>query len=122
MMDAGAGGSDAVGAKLLRLVGLGVRGRGAIVGVEQVREAARRGKLHLAIAASDASGNSMDKVAPLLRARGIAMITGPSAVRLGAAVGREKTAMVGIVDSRLAAGIRALGESAPPGDRKEDAG
>jgi ribosomal protein L7Ae-like RNA K-turn-binding protein len=108
--------------KLLRLVGLGVRGRGAIVGVEQVREAARRGKLHLAIAASDASENSMNKVAPLLKARGIAMVTGPSATELGAAVGREKTAMVGIVDQRLAAGIRALGESAPPGDREEEVG
>ena len=30
--------------KLLGLIGLGVRGRGAIVGVQQVREAARRGK------------------------------------------------------------------------------
>ena len=87
-----------------------------------MREAARRGKLHMAIAASDASGNSMDKVAPLLKARRIAMVIGPSAAELGAAVGREKTAMVGIVDSRLAAGIRALGESAPPGDREEEAG
>jgi ribosomal protein L7Ae-like RNA K-turn-binding protein len=108
--------------KLLRLVGLGVRGRGAIVGVEQVREAARRGKLHLAVAAGDAARNSMDKVAPLLKARGIAMITGPSAAELGAAVGREKTAMVGIVDSRLADGIRALVESAPQDDREEELG
>lgn len=108
--------------KLLRLVGLGVRGRGAIVGVEQVREAARRGKLHLAVAASDAARNSIEKVAPLLKARGIAIMTGPSAAELGAAVGREKAAVVGIVDSRLAAGIRALRESAPPGDREEDAG
>jgi len=110
------------GAKLLRLVGLGIRGRGAIVGVEQVKEAARRGKLHLAIAASDASENSRDKIVPLLRARGIAMMNGPSAAELGAAAGREKTAMIGIVDSRLADGIRALGESAPPGDRKEEVG
>ena len=108
--------------KLLRLVGLGVRGRGAIVGVEQVREAARRGKLHLAVVASDAARNSMDKIAPLLKARGIALMTGPSAAELGAAVGREKTAVVGIVDSRLAAGIRALRESAPSGDREEEAG
>jgi ribosomal protein L7Ae-like RNA K-turn-binding protein len=64
----------------------------------------------------------MNKVAPLLRARGIAMVTGPSAAELGAAVGREKAAMVGIVDSRLAAGIRALDESAPQGDREEEVG
>ncbi|HEX9248844.1 MAG TPA: hypothetical protein VF856_05060, partial [Gemmatimonadaceae bacterium] len=57
--------------KLLGLIGLGVRGRGAIIGVERVRDAARRGKLFLAIAAPDASSNSLDKVLPLLQARGI---------------------------------------------------
>ena len=66
--------------KLLGLIGLGVRGRGAIVGVQQVREAARRGKLQLAIAAPDASSNSLNKVLPLLRARGILVLAGPSAV------------------------------------------
>jgi ribosomal protein L7Ae-like RNA K-turn-binding protein len=108
--------------KMLRLVGLGVRGRGAIVGVEQVRESARRGKLHLAVTASDAARNSIEKVAPLLKARGVAMLTGPSAAELGAAVGREKAAVVGIVDSRLAAGIRALFESAPPDESEEELG
>ena len=33
--------------RLLGLIGLGVRGRGAIVGVEKVRDAAKRGKLKL---------------------------------------------------------------------------
>lgn len=122
MTETSGGGERIAAAKLLRLIGLGVRGRGAIVGVEQVREAARRGKLHLAIAASDAAGNSMDKVAPLVRARGITMMIGPSAAELGAAVGREKAAMVGIVDSRLAAGIRALNESALPGDHEKELG
>ncbi|HEX9085706.1 MAG TPA: hypothetical protein VF836_13285, partial [Gemmatimonadaceae bacterium] len=75
--------------KLLGLIGLGIRGRGAIVGVQQVREAAKRGKLLLAIAAPDASSNSLDKVLPLLRARGITVLAGPAAAELGAAVGRE---------------------------------
>ena len=47
--------------KLLGLIGLGVRGRGAVVGVQRVRDAAKRGKLHLAIAAPDASNNSLAK-------------------------------------------------------------
>ena len=72
--------------KLLGLIGLGVRGRGAIVGVQQVREAARRGKLHLAIAAPDASRNSLEKVLPLLHARGITVIAGPPAIELGSLV------------------------------------
>src|SRR3954470_18469249 len=108
--------------KLLGLIGLGVRGRGAIVGVQQVREAAKRGKLHLAIAAPDASSNSLDKVLPLLRARGITVVAGPSAVELGSAAGRETTAVIGIVDRGLAKGIRALSSTPMPDGRKEELG
>jgi ribosomal protein L7Ae-like RNA K-turn-binding protein len=108
--------------KLLGLIGLGVRGRGAVVGVQQVREAARRGKLQLAIAAPDASSNSLDKVLPLLRARGIDVLSGPSAAELGSAVGRDSTAVVGIVDRGLAKGIRALSPVPMPEGRKEELG
>jgi ribosomal protein L7Ae-like RNA K-turn-binding protein len=108
--------------KLLGLIGLGVRGRGAIVGVQQVREAARRGKLQLAIAAPDASSNSLNKVLPLLRARGIMVLAGPSAIELGSAAGRESTAVIGIVDRGLAKGIRALGSTPMPEGRKEELG
>ncbi len=105
--------------KLLGLIGLGVRGRGAIVGVQQVKEAARRGKLYLAIAAPDASRNSLEKVLPLLHARGITVLAGPPAAELGSAVGRETTAVVGIVDRGLAKGIRALSPTVMPDGRKE---
>ena len=108
--------------KLLGLIGLGVRGRGAIVGVQQVREAARRGKLYLAIAAPDASSNSLDKVLPLLRARGITVFAGPSSTELGSAVGRETTAVIGIVDRGLANGIRALSPMPMPDGRKGELG
>jgi ribosomal protein L7Ae-like RNA K-turn-binding protein len=106
--------------KLLGLVGLGVRGRGAVIGVERVRDAAKRGKLHLAIAASDASSNSLDKVVPLLQARGISVLVGPPGAELGAAAGRETTAVVGIVDKGLAKGIRALNASEMPRAVKEE--
>jgi ribosomal protein L7Ae-like RNA K-turn-binding protein len=108
--------------KLLGLIGLGIRGRGAIIGVQQVREAARRGKLQLAIAAPDASSNSLDKVLPLLHARGITVFVGPPAGELGSAAGRETTAVIGIVDKGLAKGIRALNPELMPGDRKEELG
>ena len=55
--------------RLLGLLGLGVRGRGAIVGVDRVREAARKGLLEVAVVAPDASRHSLDKVVPLLEAR-----------------------------------------------------
>ncbi len=108
--------------RLSGLIGLGVRGRGAIVGVQQVRRAARRGKLVLAIAAPDASNNSLDKVLPLLRARGIPVLAGPTAMELGNAVGRESTAVVGIVDRGLAKGIQALSLDTMPDGRKEELG
>ena len=92
--------------RVMRLVGLGVRSRGAVVGVEQVREAAKRNKVAIAIVATDASTNSLDKIVPLLNARRVRFVEVPSAAELGAAVGREQTVVVGIVDRQLAAGIR----------------
>ena len=91
--------------RLYRLIGLGIRSRGAIVGVEQVREASKRNKLAFAIVASDASPNSLKKVVPLLNARRVRFIEVPSAIALGAAVGRDQTTAVGIIDRHLARGI-----------------
>lgn len=100
--------NDVTRRKLLGLVGLGVRGRLAVVGVQQVRDAVMRGKAVFAIVAPDASRHSLDKVVPLLTARRVAYVEGPTAAELGQAVGRETTAAVGITDAGLAKGIRAL--------------
>lgn len=94
--------------RILRLIGLGIRGRGAVVGVERVRESARTGKLAFAVVASDASQNSLDKLLPLLRARHINFIEVPSAAALGAVAGRDSTVAIGVLDRQLANGIRAL--------------
>ena len=101
--------------KLLRLIGLGVRGRLAVVGVNQVREAVLRGKLAMAVVAPDASANSLDKVVPLLAARHVEMVEGPSAVELGEAVGRTATAVIGITDGQLAKGIRDITDAGSDG-------
>ncbi len=106
-------------AKLLRLVGLGVRGRGAVIGVEQVREGAKKNKVAFAIVAMDASRHSLDKIVPLLNARRVRFVEVPSAAELGGAVGRETTAVVGIVDRQLAKGIRDLVESGSEGAPQE---
>lgn len=105
--------------KLLGLLGLGVRARTALVGVEQVRSAARRGRLCLAVIAPDASRNSLDKVVPLLRAKRVRVVEGPSASVLGAAVGRNATAAIGIVDRDLARGIRAITDKGPSAAQQE---
>ena len=113
--------NDVARQRVFRLLGLGVRSRGALVGVQQVREAAKSNKLAFAVVASDASSNSLDKIVPLLNARRVRFIEVPSAAELGAAVGREQTAVVGIVDRQLAAGVRELVTSAPPrGAAQED--
>ena len=80
-----------------------------VVGVEQVRVEAKKGTLKLALIAHDASHNSRDKVLPLVRAKGIDIVEAMSADELGAAVGREQTAAVGITDAGLARGVRAIG-------------
>ena len=95
----------AVERRIMALLGLGVRGRGVVVGVQQVRDAVRRGTLVVALVAKDASANSLDKIVPLLRARRIKLVEMPSAAQLGAAVGREQTTAVGVVDRQLADGI-----------------
>jgi ribosomal protein L7Ae-like RNA K-turn-binding protein len=106
-------------AKLLRLVGLGIRGRGAIIGVEQVREGAKKNKVAFAIVAMDASRHSLDKIVPLLNARRVRFVEVPSAAELGGAAGRETTAVIGIVDRQLAKGIRELVESGSAGAPQE---
>ncbi len=105
--------------RVLRLIGLGVRARGAVVGVQQVREAAKKNKVKLAVVAMDASRHSLEKIVPLLNARRVRFIELPSTDELGAAVGREQTAVVGIVDANLAAGVRDLVTSARQGTEED---
>ena len=97
---------------MLSLIGLGVRAKSVVVGVAQVRAAAMKGRLELAVLAPDASGHSRDKVLPLLSARHIGCIEGPSATELGHVVGRETTAAVGVTDAALAQGIREAAQTA----------
>ncbi|MEO8880003.1 MAG: ribosomal L7Ae/L30e/S12e/Gadd45 family protein [Gemmatimonadaceae bacterium] len=101
---------DATAARMLGLVGFGIRSRGAVVGVEMVRAAAKKGTLVLAIVAPDASRHSRDKLLPLLAAKGVKVIEGPSAAALGAVADRETTAAVGVIDRNLANGIFEIAE------------
>jgi ribosomal protein L7Ae-like RNA K-turn-binding protein len=117
---AGDGALEGTRERALRLIGLGVRARNAIVGVERVREAAKNGTLYLAAVAPDASAHSQDKVRPLLAAKRIRVLDDFSSAALGQVAGRDGAAAVGVTDRNLARGILlalgvALGdlESAP---------
>ena len=91
--------------RVLRLVGLGVRGGGAVVGVDRLRDAVKNDEVVVAFVAADSSVHSQDKVRPLLAARGVPTFDVPQAAELGHAVGREGTAAVGVTDPNLAKGI-----------------
>ena len=84
-----------------------------------MREGAKKNKVAFAVVAMDASRHSLDKVIPLLNARRVRFVEVPSAAELGGAVGRETTAVVGIVDRQLAKGIRQLVESGSAGAPQE---
>jgi len=96
---------DVAKRKVLGLVGLGIRGRHAVVGVQLVRDAAKRGRLKVALVASDASQNSLDKVSSLLKARQVPVIGSMSGAELGGVAGREAVAVIGITNAGLAKGI-----------------
>jgi ribosomal protein L7Ae-like RNA K-turn-binding protein len=101
--------------KVLGLLGLGVRGRLALVGVDRVREAVKWGKVHVAVVARDASPNSRQKVDGLLAGRGVPTLEVDSAAMLGQVAGRETTAIIGVVDDKLAAGVLAAARPADAG-------
>ena len=94
--------------RVLGLVGLGVRARNVVVGTEQVRMAARKGRLALAVVAPDASPNSLKKLLPLLQAMRVRVVQGPNAEALGSVAGRNSTTAIGITDPSLARGVRTL--------------
>lgn len=71
---------EAVRRKVLGLVGLGARGRLVVIGTEQVRIAAQKGKLVLVLVAQDVSRHSLEKVVPVLRARRVEMVDRKSVV------------------------------------------
>ncbi|HEX6940153.1 MAG TPA: ribosomal L7Ae/L30e/S12e/Gadd45 family protein [Longimicrobiales bacterium] len=95
----------------LRLLGLAARAGAIVPGTERVREAARGGRLHLALVAADASANAKDKLLPLLEARGVPRLVSGSRAALGAAVGRAPLSAVGVTDASFAGRLRAVIEA-----------
>jgi len=93
--------------RLLRLLGLGVRGGGGrvVVGVAGVRARLQRDALACVVLAADASPRTREKVERLARARRVPVLVGPAAVRLGAGLGRAPVQAVGVADAALAHGL-----------------
>lgn len=95
---------------MLRLLGLGLRARRVVVGVTGVRAQLSRGKLACVVVAADASPRTLDKVDRPARAKGLPVLRGPDADRLGGALGRPPVQAVGVSDRALARGLVAAAE------------
>lgn len=92
------------------LLGLGARGRLLVIGVSGVRARLQRGTIAAVILAADASPRTRDKVERLARARGVPVLQGPPADRLGLRLGRAPVQAVGVEDRALARGLMRLSE------------
>jgi len=92
----------------LRLLGLAARAGAILPGTERVREAARAGDARLVIVAGDASGNTRDKLIPLLQARGVPHALAYDRSRLGEAVGRGPLGAIAVLDASFAARLGQL--------------
>lgn len=97
--------------KVLRLLGLGLRAHSVVVGVSGTRAQLAAGKLVCVVLAADATARTLDKVDRSARARGIPVLRGPVADRLGAALGRPPVQAVGVQDRALARGLMAASGS-----------
>jgi ribosomal protein L7Ae-like RNA K-turn-binding protein len=98
-----------VSARIVRLLGLGVRAGNVVIGVAGVRAGLQRGKLACVVLAEDAGQRTMEKVTRLAKAKGIPVLRGPAASELGAGLGRPSVQAVGVSDAALVRGLMAEG-------------
>lgn len=94
--------------RALGLLGMAARAGAIVPGTERVREAVRGGGVRLVLVATDASGNSREKLLPLLEARGVSHVIQYDRNELGAAVGRSPLSAVAVVEATFADRLRAL--------------
>lgn len=94
--------------RALGLLGMAARAGAVVPGTGRVREAVRGGGVRLVIVAADASGNSREKLLPLLTARGVSHVIRYDRDELGAAVGRSPLSAVGVVEATFADRLHAL--------------
>ena len=92
-------------ARVIRLLGLGVRAGTVVIGVAGVRAGLQRGALACVVLAADASPRTREKVERLARARAVPIVRGPAALALGAGLGRPPVQAAGVADAGLARGL-----------------
>ncbi|HEV2671273.1 MAG TPA: ribosomal L7Ae/L30e/S12e/Gadd45 family protein [Gemmatimonadales bacterium] len=91
--------------RITRLLGLGVRAGNVVIGVAGVRAGLQGSKIVCVVLAHDAGQRTIEKVARLAAARKIPVLRGPTALELGAALGKPPVQAVGVTDPALARGL-----------------
>ena len=84
-----------------------------MVGVDAVRQGLQAGKVHCVVLAADASGRARERLVRLAVAKGIPLLAGPVADRLGAGLGLSTVMAVAVADRSLAAGLMSSGAAVP---------
>ncbi len=93
---------------VLGLLGLAARAGHVVVGTEQVRSLAEKGRIRFVLVASDLTANGRQRIVPMLERRALAYAEHSTRAELGESVGRGPTGAVGLMDARLAERIRKL--------------
>jgi ribosomal protein L7Ae-like RNA K-turn-binding protein len=99
---------------LLRLLGLGSRARQVVIGVDRVRAALQAGQVACVVVAEDVSPRAREKVVRLAAGRGVPLLSGPSAVAIGARLGRPGVMVAGVLDRALARGLAEASQGGAP--------
>jgi len=94
--------------RALGLIGLAARAGALARGTQEVREAARARRLHLVLIAGDASGNTRERLRPVLDAAGIEVIEVLDRNALGQAAGKARLSAMGVLMASFAKPLRAL--------------
>lgn len=92
----------------MQLLGLAARAGAVAFGTQQVREAARSGRIRFALVAADLTETGRDKLVPVLEGRSVPYEIRYDRADLGRAVGKSPLAAVGVVDSGFAERLMAL--------------
>jgi ribosomal protein L7Ae-like RNA K-turn-binding protein len=84
-----------------------------VVGVDAVREGLQTGKVHCVILSADASKRARERLVRLASAKGVPLLAGPAAERMGAGLGLSTVMAVAVADRSLAAGLMNSGAAVP---------
>ena len=99
------------------LLGMAWRGRNAVVGRDQVREAVHRRRAIHVFLAEDAGDALVDEMEALCRKAEVPLSRSGSRLELGATLGRAEVAVVALTDRGLAEAM--LAEIEPPSEAAE---